>query len=131
MNTTNNPRTLRTLGRPRLYNYAEIAKDRQNGMSWDELKIKYNCHDETIARALREWNAIKTVRRVDTEKIVSLYAEGYSAPQVAGLLNCNPITVYTHLRRAGVKARNRGCYRRETVGYALTDAGQEIAKELS
>ena len=60
--------------------------------------------DEEQSRVLQEVRALPKDYR---EVIYLHYYEGYTAPEIAGILRKNPNTVYTHLRRAKDLLRER------------------------
>ena len=71
------------------------------------LEEAADCVTEMSGEELRVLQAVRELPKDYREVIYLHYYEGYTAPEIAGILRKNPNTVYTHLRRAKDLLRER------------------------
>ena len=64
------------------------------------LEEAADCVTEMSEEELRVLQAVRELPKDYREVIYLHFYEGYTAPEIAGILRKNPNTVYTHLRRA-------------------------------
>ena len=70
---------------------------RRNTVALEELR---DCAPELDQERFRVLEAVWALPRQYREVIFLHYYEGYTAPEIAGILRRNPNTVYTHLHKA-------------------------------
>ena len=70
---------------------------RKHTVSLDEVA---ECADQTTPEQSSVLEAVRLLPKKYREVVYLHYYEGYTAPEIAGILHQNPNTVYTHLSRA-------------------------------
>ena len=71
------------------------------------LEEAADCVTEMSEEQFRVLQAVRELPKDYREVIYLHFYEGYTAPEIAGILRKNPNTVYTHLRRAKELLRER------------------------
>jgi len=96
-----------------LYEYVQVLEHRVRGgvVVPDDVVVHHRDHDKTnndpsnLEQLTRGEHSVLHLTRLDVDRVISLYVEGYSQQQVADLIGASKAGVKSVLRRAGVPAR--------------------------